>query len=128
MKVVSLGTEVVVDHVEKHHQIFRMRGINEVLEVIWAPIRRCGRIGQYAVISPIAVTGKTRDWHDFDGCDAKISQIIELLFGGSKSAFRRKRADMQLVNGSFLPGPSFPVAVLPFEREWVDNLARAVNT
>src|SRR3954469_14886116 len=59
-KVIAFGPEVVVDHVQKHHHVFRVRRINEPLQIVGTSIRPRWRIKQHSVVSPIALSRKTR--------------------------------------------------------------------
>ena len=53
-EVISLGTEVVVDHVEEHHQPAQMRFVDQRLEIVGPAIGAVGRVPQHAVIAPVA--------------------------------------------------------------------------
>src|SRR5258708_20822546 len=64
-EVISFGTEVVVDHVQKHHQSAQMRLVDQGFEILGSSIGAVGRVPQYAVITPAARTRKIRKRHQF---------------------------------------------------------------
>src|SRR6185437_17166649 len=79
-KIISLGPEVVVNHIEKNHQSLGMRRLYKTLQVFRSAIRTVGRKRKHAVVAPVALPGKIRDRHQFNGRHSQIAQIIELLF------------------------------------------------
>src|SRR3954454_6275998 len=53
-QIVSLGSEVIVDDVEEHHQSSQMRLIDQGLEIVGPAINAVGCVPQDAIVSPIA--------------------------------------------------------------------------
>src|SRR5215472_4796030 len=64
-QLVPLGTEVVVNHVEKDHQPFIMRALNKLFQVFRTAIRTVRGVGQNSVIAPIAGSSEIRNRHQF---------------------------------------------------------------
>src|ERR1700709_2644553 len=73
-EVVSIGAKVIVHNVKEYHDFSSMRRVDQRLKVLGAAIAGIGREQQYAVVSPVAATGKVGDRHDLDGGDAGASQ------------------------------------------------------
>src|SRR6516165_4288539 len=82
---------------------------------------RCKK--QDAVITPVAATGKIRDWHQFDCGESGVSDVIELPDRGLKSACSGECSDVQLEHGGVLPWPTAPVRRAPLVDVVVDPLA-----
>ena len=53
-EVITLGAEMIVDHVEKHHQPAQMGFVDQGFEILRPSIGAVGRVPQHAVIAPIA--------------------------------------------------------------------------
>ena len=126
-EVISFGAEVIVDHVEKHHQPAQMRFIDQRLEIVGAAIGAVGRVPQHAVIAPVALAGEIRQRHQFQRGDAGCHQMIELADHGAVGAFRREGADMGFEHDGFLPRTSAPVRGAPWVGGVIDHFAGAGN-
>ena len=87
-EIISLGAEVVIDHVEKHHQPAQMRFVDQRLEIVGPAIGAVGRVPQHAVITPVARAGEIRERHQFERGDAGRDQMIELADHGAVGALR----------------------------------------
>ncbi len=126
-KIVSLRSEMVVDHVEEDHQAARMRRRHQALEILRCAVGRIRGKQQDAVVSPVAFAGKIRHRHEFDRRHAKPHQIVQALDGGVESTLWRKGADMQFVDHGLLPRTAAPGLVRPFEPMWIDHRACCVH-
>ena len=124
-EVISLGAEVIIDHVEKHHQPAQMRLVDQRLEIVGAAIGAVGRVPQHAVIAPVARAGEIRKRHQFQRGDAGCREMIELVDHGAVGALRREGADMGFDQDGFLPRASAPVRGAPSVAGVIDHLARA---
>src|SRR5580704_2723240 len=80
-----------------------------------------------AVITPIPVSGKIRDRHQFDRIDAEPLQMLKPLDNRCEFSRRRKGPDMQLINDKFLKPGSGPCRVRPDKRSRINNLGRTVH-
>ena len=69
-QVIAVGAEVVVDHIEDHGQTVAVGTVDQLLELLGSAVGSVGRIGQHAVIAPIAFAGKLRQRHQFNRGDA----------------------------------------------------------
>jgi hypothetical protein len=98
LEVVALGAEVVVDHVEQHHDAARVRFVHEPLEILRRSIGRVGRERQHAVVTPVARAGKVRHGHDLERRHARAREVVELADGRGEGALGREGADVQLVD------------------------------
>src|SRR5215218_11235385 len=126
-KVVSFGTEVVVDHVEEGHEASGVGVLHEVLEFIRGPVGAFRGERQYAVVAPVTTTRELGERHQLDSRDAKLDKVVELFLDTGEGSFGGKGADVQLVQDDLLPGASLPVLVPPSERSGIHDLARAVH-
>ncbi len=126
-EVISLRSEVIVDDVEKHHDVAQMRCIDEVPEVVGRAVAVVGRVPEHAVVAPVVPSGKIVDRHQFDGGDTGVSDVIELVDQRPKRACLREGADVTLEQHGFVPGPAPPTGGTPGEGIVVDDLARAGN-
>ena len=78
-EVISLGPEMIVDHVEKHHQPAQMGFVDQRLEIVRPSIGAVGRVPQHAVIAPVARAGEIGERHQFQRGDAGSHQMVELV-------------------------------------------------
>src|SRR5262244_3518178 len=60
-QVVSLGSKMVVDHVQKNGETASVACFDEVFERLGSAILRGGRVKRHAVVTPIAMPRKLRD-------------------------------------------------------------------
>src|SRR5579863_1585048 len=65
-QIISFGTEVVVNNIERHCNSVLMTSVHKPLERVWASVRflDCKRI--HAVVSPVSTPRKLRHGHNFD--------------------------------------------------------------
>src|SRR5215472_4482252 len=91
-KIVSFGTEVVVDHVQEHHEIVGVGRLNEAFQIIRASVAGGRSIGQNSVVAPVPLAGKTSERHEFNSRNSQLSQVSELLFGAGDSSLGREGA------------------------------------
>ena len=70
-QVVSFRTEVVVNHVQNHRQAALMSGVDKPLERGGPAVTVLHGIGMDSVVAPIAIAGKLRNGHQFDGRHAQ---------------------------------------------------------
>ncbi len=61
--IVPLGPEVVVDHVDEHHEVAGVSFIHQRLEVLGPAVGRIRRKQMHAVVAPVPATGEVGDWH-----------------------------------------------------------------
>ena len=127
VQIVALWAEVIVDHVQQHHQPAFVSGVDQTLEVFRPAIGGIGREGQHAVVAPVAATGKIGHRHDLQRGYAQIGEIVEPLDNAVEVARRREAADVQLVDHRLFPGPAAPVAIGPVEGGRVDDLGGAMD-
>lgn len=109
-EVIAVRAEVVVDHIEKHHQAEAVGGIDQMLELFRTAIGRFRRVGQDAVVTPVAVAGKLGDRHQLDGRHAEVGKPGEVLFHLGETAIQ---TDMGFVQHRLVPGTTEPAAVAP---------------
>ena len=126
-EVISFRPEVIIHHVEKHHQPAQMGLIDQRLEIVGTPIAAVRRIPQHAVIAPIARAGEIRQRHQLQRGNPGRHQMIELADHGAVAAFRREGADMGLEQHRLLPRPSAPLGGAPAISAVIDHLARTRN-
>ncbi len=124
-EVISLGAEVIIDHVEQYHQPAQMRLINQGLEIVGASIGTVRRIPQHAVIAPITRPCEICQRHQFQRGDTGGHQMIELADHGTVGAIRCEGADMAFEHDGFLPRASAPVRSAPLVGAVIDHFAWA---
>src|ERR1043166_10243340 len=54
VEIIPFRAEVVVDHIEQHHQTFTMSRLDQAFQIFRAAVGGIWGIGQNAVVSPIA--------------------------------------------------------------------------
>jgi len=113
VQVIAFRAEMVIDHVEQHHEAAPMGRVHESLQIVRRPVTSIGGERQYAVVAPVALSRKRSHRHQLDGGDTKRDQMIEMTGDRGERAFRRERPDMELVDDRFLPGAPAPVGVPP---------------
>src|SRR6185503_11801491 len=122
-----IWSEVVVDHVEEHHQAGLVRRLHQGLQLLGPPVDRIRRVGQHPVVAPVAPAGEVRERHELDRGDPELPEVVELRHHAAVGPLRGEGAYVQLVDHRLLPGPAAPGLVVPLEGERVDHLARAVD-
>ncbi len=124
-EIIPLGSEMVIDDVEKHHQPAQMRGIDQRLEVVRPTIGAVGGVEQHAVIAPIAPAGEIRERHQLDRSQSGVDEVIEPLDRRAEAPAGGEGAHMELEQGGLRPRPATPVRRLPSELSMIDDLARS---
>ena len=124
-QVIPFRTEVVVHHIQEHHNLPLMRRLHKRLQRLRPPICRIWRIQQHGVIAPAACSCKIRNGHQLNRGHTQCGQVIQLTRGSLKCTLGRKRADVQFIQHGFRPWPPVPVAGLPRISGRIDHLARA---
>ena len=124
-EVVSFRAEVVVDHVEKHHEAALVRGVDQRAQVVGPAVGAVGCVEQHAVVAPVAPAGEIGDRHQLDRGEARHHHVVELVDRGAKRAFGRERPDVQLENDRLFPWAPAPVGHAPAICAMIDHLARA---
>lgn len=116
-QVISLGTEMVVDHVLDHGQSMPMRIVDELLIGGGSAIGILYRKRMDPVVPPISLAGELGDRHDLDPREAQRGDLGKSLPGGIERSFLGEGADVQFVEdqiGGIDPRPmviSPPLAV-----------------
>ena len=126
-EVVAVGAEVVIDHVEQHHDAAGVRGVDQRFQIVGVAVAGIRREQQHAVIAPVAAARKLRHRHQFDRGDAELGEIVQPLDRGREGALGREGADMQFVDHRLVPRPAAPGLIGPDEARRIDHFARAVH-
>ncbi len=127
VQVVAIRAEVVVDHVDQHHQAERVRAVDERLHFVGRAVRRVGREWQHPVVAPVAAAGEIGERHQLDRGDAELGQVLQPLGSGDEGAFGGEGADVELVDHGLGPRPAAPAGVAPRVGRRVDDFARGVH-
>ncbi len=122
-EIISLGSEVVVDGVEKHHQAAQVRFVDQCFQIVRPSVAVIGRVPQHAVVTPVATAGKVVERHQFERRDSGRDQVIELVDHGAIGPLRGERADMGLEKDGVRPGPAGPCVGAPAIGRMVDDFA-----
>ncbi len=126
-EVVALGSEMVVDHIERHGETTLVAGVDEVHEPGRTAIARLHRIGIDAVVAPVALAGELGDRHDLDRGHAEVAERVEVRDRGVEGALGGERADVELVEDELLAGEAAPGAIVPGVSRDVDDRRGAVH-
>ena len=78
-----------------------MGTVDQLLELLGRAVGGVGRVGQYAVIAPIALAGKLRQRHQFNRGDAQLGQARQVFLDASVAAHG---TDVKLVDDRRVPG------------------------
>ena len=124
-QVIAVGAEVVVDHIEDHRQAMLVGTVDQLFQLLRRAQGRLRCIGQYPVVTPIALAGILRQGHQFDGGDAQFRQARQVLLHRGVAP---EYPHMQLVDHRFMPGPALPGAVAPGVGQGVDHHAVTLHT
>jgi len=127
VQVVALGSEVVVDHVEQHHQPEAVRRVDQRLEFVGRAVGGIGRELQHAVVAPVALARNVRERHHLHRRHAQFRQLHEPLARRVEGAFGGERTHVQLVHHRLFPRAAAPCTVSPRVAAWVGHHARTVN-
>ena len=123
VQVIAVRAEVVVHHIDQHHQPVAMCLVDQRTQLLGAAIGVLRRIGQHAVVTPVALAGELPQRHQFDGTDAQFGQPRQLP-GDPGVAI--EQADMQLLYDRLVPGPALP-GVSPGIAGYIHHLARPLH-
>ncbi len=126
-EVVSLGAEVVVDDVERDGDPVPMGRVDEFLQSLGTAVARLRRIGEDAVVSPIAIAGELRHRHELDRVDAETGQVGKLGDDPLEGAFGCERPDVQLVQHQAPEIDAAKMPIGPGERTGGDDARGSVN-
>src|SRR5579872_6710520 len=122
VEVISLGAEVVVNHVEANRELLRMRGVDQPLQIARSSVTVLHGKRKDAVVSPVACARELRNRHYLNRCNAEISQPIEMRNQCRERAFWRVGANVQLVNYSVAQRDTLPCLIGPWKRARIDDL------
>src|ERR1700730_655425 len=126
-QIITLGTEVVVDDVEKDCEAAGVTRLDEVLQVVRPTVCRNRSIEEHTVITPIAASGKLRDRHQLDGSGAELGDMIEMPDCNDEVAGIGESAEVQLVENGLLPWTPTRSEIGPIIGRGIDDLTWAMN-
>ena len=108
-EAVSLGPQVIEDHVENDPEPDRVRGIHQAPEPIGAAVARLGREGEDPVVAPVTRPGERGHRHELHGGDAELHEIRQQGDEGLEGALVGCGADVHLVEDLSLFRQAGPV-------------------
>ena len=76
-EVVPLGAEVVVDDVQEDRQALGVAGVHQPLQAVRPAVAVLRRVGEHAVVAPVARARELADRHDLDGRDAQLAEVAQ---------------------------------------------------
>ncbi len=97
-EVRAVGSEMVVDDVEKDGQAERMRPIDKGPQVVRVPVSVRGREERGAVVPPVPRAWKRRDGHQLDRRHPQVGQRLQPRRDGRERALGRERPDVEFVD------------------------------
>src|ERR1700674_5903122 len=110
-QIMALGTEVVVDDVEKDCEAAGVTRLDEALQVVRPTVCRSRSVKKHTVVTPIAASGKLRDRHQLDGSRAELGDMIEMPDRPGEVAGVGESAEVQFVENNLLPWTAPPAEV-----------------
>ena len=114
-KIVAFRTEVVVDHVHHDGEPLLMAGVDKFLQAVGTAVGRLRRVKAGAVVSPVSISGKFCDRHDFNRGNAEIAKIREAGNDAFKRALGRERAGVEFVDDEIFERYAAPALIRPDE-------------
>src|SRR4029077_10923760 len=93
-QIISFGSEVVIDDVERYGEPARVRGIHEMLQIARSSVALLHRKRIHAVVTPISTSRELGDRHYLDSRYAQRSNIIQRCKQRTESSFPRKGPDV----------------------------------
>jgi hypothetical protein len=127
VQIVAFRAEVVVHDVDQHHEIARVRCVDQRSQVVGRAVARVRRERQHTVVPPVALAREIGERHELDRRHAEVRKIVEPRLHTPERALGRERADMKLVHDRFAPRTSAPCAIRPGKCARIDHHARAVH-
>ncbi len=124
---VSLGPEVVVDHIEHDGEATLVTGADKVLEGRRTAIRVLDREGKDTVIPPVPHPRELGHRHDLHGGDAEFDQVVELGDRRRECAPPSEGAHMELVEHGIAQRNRLEPLVAPGVVLEVDDARRTVH-
>ncbi len=109
-QVVAVRTEVVVHHIENHHQAKTVGSVDQMLELFRRAVGGLRSVMQNAIVAPVAITGELRKRHQFDCGNAQFGESRQVFFHASIATHG---AHVQFVDNRFMPWTPVPRSVLP---------------
>ena len=76
-QIISLGSQMVIDNVQRHSQTVLMRGVHQSMETFRAAITILNSIKICAVITPVASAGELSNGHQLNGRDTQPLQPVQ---------------------------------------------------
>ncbi len=125
--VIAGWAEVVVNHVHDDAKPLAVRRVYQALQAVWPAVGRVRRKQVHAVVAPAVLARELRKRQQLNVRHAQLAQVVELRNRPVAGAFRRKRADVQLVNDRALVSLRMKVPIGPAERAVIHNLRRTVH-
>src|SRR5689334_13002555 len=75
-----------------------MSGINQSLEVFDRAVGRFDAEEVGRVVAPASIARKFLDWHQLDGIDTEVREIVETRNNRIKCSFRSKVSDVEFID------------------------------
>ena len=126
-QVIPLGTEVVVDNIQRDRESARMNCIDQPLQASWSAIRVLRRKRVNSVIAPISRTGKLCNRHEFYRGDAELDESIEMWNQSLKRSFLRIGPGVDFIEDAALERHANPMFVSPHQGTRIHQLRRPVH-
>src|SRR5690606_19126672 len=90
--------KVVVNDVKEDLESEAMRGVDEMFEVFWAPVRGKRSKPRHTVVTPAMAPRKSRERHELDRGDAELPKLLEMSLRGSVGALFREGPYVNLID------------------------------
>src|SRR5580698_7740232 len=127
IKIITFRAEMVVYDIKQDHDSAAVGGLNKLLEIFGLAVRAVGSKLKNTVIAPVALARKIRHWHQLQGSDSQILQIVKLLAHRRESPAWCERANMDFIDDRFFPTASNPGFICPYESSGIDDFAWTVH-
>ena len=124
---VSLGADVVVDDVEHDRDAVPVGGVDEAPQAVGAAVGVLHRVGEHAVVAPVAPARELRDRQQLDRGDPVPCELGQARDDRVEGALGREGADVQLVDDQAGPVRWGEAVVGPREGRRVVDGGRPVH-
>ncbi len=123
-QIVSVRSEVIVNDVKEDHEPVPMCCVDQRTQFVRRAVAALRRVGQGAVVAPVACTREFRDRHEFDRCNAKFGEPLQFPRDAGVAA---EKPCVELVQHGLVPGASGPLRIAPLVGRGIHHDAGAVD-
>src|SRR6266851_2172152 len=102
---------MVVDDIHDHGEAVLVASVHKFLQASGTSVGRLRRVEAGSVVSPVSISGKLSDGHDFNRGDAEIAKIREARNSAFERAPGRECYGVEFVDDEIFERNAGPVLV-----------------